>query len=95
MDENIEAFVMHVGSLRLKTTIHLARKAQIALLMAKKVTFPAKYLDFANVFLEKSANILLEQPGVNTHVIKLEKGKQLLYKLISNLKPVELKTLKI
>ena len=37
----------------------------MALVLAKKVTVPAKYLDFADVFLEKSANILPEQTGVN------------------------------
>ena len=30
----------------------------MALLLAKKVIIPAKYLDFADVFLEESANIL-------------------------------------
>ena len=43
--------------------------------MAKKVTVPAEYSDFANVFLEESANILSEQTGVNEHAIELEEGK--------------------
>ena len=52
LDENIKAFVIHISSLslRLKIIIHLA----------KKVSVLAKYSDFANVFSEKSANILLE-----------------------------------
>ena len=60
LDENIEAFVIYVSSLGSKITIHLAKKAQITLLLAKKVTVLAKYSDFADIFLEKSANILLE-----------------------------------
>ena len=40
--------------------------------MAEKVTVLAEYLDFADVSLEKLANILPEQTGVNEHAIKLE-----------------------
>ena len=58
LDENMKAFLMHVSSMRLRITILPARKAQIALLLAKKVSILAQCLDFANVFLEKSANIL-------------------------------------
>ena len=50
-------------------TIYLAKKAQIALLLAKKVTVLTKYLYFADVFLEKSVNILLKQTKVNEHTI--------------------------
>ena len=60
LDENIEAFVVNVSSLGLKMTIHLAREAQLAFLLAEKVTVPTKYLDFTDVFLEKLANVLLE-----------------------------------
>ena len=60
LDKNIEVFVTHVSFLGLKLTIHLVRKAWIALLLAEKVTVPAKYSDFANVFLEESANIYLQ-----------------------------------
>ena len=41
LDENIKNFVMHVSSLGSKITIYLAREAQMALLLAKKVTVPA------------------------------------------------------
>ena len=85
---------MHVSCLELRITIHLARKAQLALLLAKQVTVPTKYSDFADVFLEKPANVLLERTRANEHVIKLEKGKQPLYGPIYSLEPVELKTLK-
>ena len=69
-------------------------KAQIALLLAKKVTIAAKYLDFADAFLKKSANIFLKQIGANEHMIKLEQGKQPLYGPIYSLRPVEFKTFK-
>ena len=70
------------------------RKAQMALLLAKKVTILAKYLDFVDVFLEESLNILSEQTGVNEHIIRLKKGKESPYGPIYNLRPVELKTFK-
>ena len=75
-------------------SIYPVRKTQLALLLTKKVIMPIKYLDFSDVFLEKSANILLERTGANKHAIKLEKGKQLPYRLIYSLEPVEFKTLK-
>ena len=66
----------------------------MALILAKKVIALVEYLDFANVFLEKSANVLFKQTGVNEHDIKLEKGKQPPYRHIYSLWPIELKTLK-
>ena len=47
----------------------------MALLLTKIVSIPAKYSDFANVFLEKSANVLPELIGVNEHAIVSEKDK--------------------
>ena len=57
-------------------TIHPARKAQLTLLLAKQVIVLTKYSDFADVLLEKSANVLPERTGSNEHAIELEKGKQ-------------------
>ena len=85
---------MYISFLELKITIYLARKAQIALLLAKKVTIYAKYSDSADVFLEELANILPEQTKVNEHAVKLEEGKQLPYRPIYNLGPFEFKILK-
>ena len=57
-------------------TIYLAEiKAPMAFLLAKKVTVPGKYLDFANVFSKKLANVFSEQTRVNEHAIKLKKSK--------------------
>ena len=74
LDKNIETFMVYVNFLSqgLRMTIHLAKKVQIFLLIVKKISILAKYLDFANVFLEKSANIFLEQIGANEHAIQLE-----------------------
>ena len=96
LDENIEAFVVYVSSLSLgsKMTIHPALKAQIASLLAEKVTVPAKYSDFANIFSKESGKVLPERTGINEHAIELEDGKQPLYGPIQRLGPVELKTLK-
>ena len=67
----------------------------MALLWAKEVPVLVKDLDFADVFLEKSANILLEQIEINEYAIKLKKGKQPPYRLIYSLRPVKLETFKI
>ena len=67
--------MVQIRSLGLRITIYLAREAQMALLLAQKVTVLAKYLDFADIFLKESANVLPEQIGVNEHVIELEKGR--------------------
>ena len=47
-------------SLWLKIKIPLARKAQIALLLAKKVNVPAKHSDFDNILMKESAKVLLK-----------------------------------
>lgn len=56
LDENAEAFIIHIALLTFKILIHLAQKAWITLLVAKKVMVPTKYPDFANVFLKKLAS---------------------------------------
>ena len=94
LDDNFQAFVLHVSSLISRMTIHPAREAQLALLLAKKVTVPTEYSDFADIFSKKSANVLSEQTEANEHAIKLEEGKQLPYGPIYSLRPVELETLK-
>ena len=86
---------MHVASLTSKMTIYLARKAQIALLLAKEVTILSEYADFLNVFLKELAKVMPEPIDINGHAIELEENKQPSYKSIYNLGQVELKTLKI
>ena len=94
LNENVEAFVVHISFLGLKITIHPAREAQLALLLAKELTVPTKYSDFANIFLEKSANVFPERTGANEHAIELEESKQPLYGPIYSPRPVKLETLK-
>ena len=95
LDENVEAFVVHVTSLSLSSmVIHPAKKAQITLLVAKKVNIPIEYSDFLDVFLKKKALILPETTEINQHAIKLQKTQQLPYRPIYSLGPVELETLK-
>ena len=96
LNKKIKDFVVYINSLdlRLSMTIHLVKKAQIALLLAKKINILAKYSDFANVFSEKLANILSEQTRANEHAIELEQGKQPPYRHIYSLGLVEFKTLK-
>ena len=74
--------------------IYPAKKAQITLLLAKNITLLAEYLDLANVFLEKSANIFPKQTRIYEHTIKLKKCKQPPYRPIYSLKLVKSKTLK-
>ena len=85
---------MHVAYLNLALGIHPDREAQIASLLFKKVKIPDKYLHFANVFLEEKILVLPQRIDFNKHAIKLENSKQLPYKPIYSLGPVELEILK-
>ena len=85
---------MHVNFLGLRISIYPARKAQLALLLIEKVTVPIKYLNFADVFLEKLANIFSEQTRANEHTIKLKEGMQPPYGPIYSLGLVELEIFK-
>ena len=73
LNENNKAFVIYISSLKMKTTIYSAKKAQMASLFVEKVINLAKYPDFINIFLEKLANIFLKQTGANKYVIELKK----------------------
>ena len=64
------------------------------MLLAKEVTVPIEYSDFADVFSKKSANVSPERTRANDHAIKLEKGKQPPYGPIYSLGPVELEIFK-
>ena len=94
MNENFKTIVVHVASLNLALEIHLDKGAKIVFLLTKEIKIPDKYSDFADVFLEKKALVLPERTNLNEHAIKLEDGKQLLYKPIYSLKPVKQETLK-
>ena len=93
LDKHVEIFVMHVIFL-LTMAIYLARKAQIALLIAKKGKIATKYSDFSDIFLEKKALILPEATKLNQHAIKLQEDQQPPYEPIYSLGLVDLETLK-
>lgn len=93
LNENVETFFVHVSSLGL-SSIHPARKAQIAFLLTQKVIILSEYSDFSDVFLEEKASELPEITNLNQHAIKLEEGKQPLYGPIYSLRLVEIETLK-
>ena len=95
LDENVEAFVVHVTSLSLNSMpIHPAREAQIASLVIEEVQIPSEYSDFSDVFSEERASILPEATELNQHAIELQEGQQPPYGPIYSLGPVELETLK-
>lgn len=85
---------MYITYLKAKILISPTKKAQIALLVIKKVTIPAKYLNFIKVFLKKLAVELPKCFFINKYLMNLESDKQPLYKPIYSLESVELETFK-
>ena len=56
LNKNIKPFIMHITSFSLNLMlIHLVSKAQITLLVIKKVQILFKYSDFSDVFLKKKS----------------------------------------
>lgn len=89
-----EVFVVHVGFLYLglKMSIHLTCKAQIALLVIKKVNIMVKYLDVFDIFSKESAAKLPKCSEINQYSVDLESSKQPAYNLIYSLELVKLET---
>lgn len=54
----------------------------------------AKYFNYNNIFPVKYATELLKNIKINEYTIKLDKNKQLFFRSIHNLKPIELEILK-
>ena len=95
LDENVEAFVVHVTSLSLNSmSIHPAKEAQIALLIAEEVKIPTNYSDFSDVFSKEKASVLPEISDLNQHAIELQQSQQPPYRSIYSLGSVKLETLK-
>lgn len=81
--ENVKTLVLYVASLCLgQMTIHWVQKVQIVLLIAKKVIVSAKYSDFTNVLLNKSAIEFFECFIINKYLLNLELCEKISYKLI-------------
>lgn len=70
-----EAFVIYVAYLGPKILIYLACEAQIALLLAEKISIAKEYTNFLEVFSKKSIVILLNCLDINKHAINLVLGK--------------------
>ena len=85
---------MYIRSLRLKITIDLAWKAQIKLLLVKRINVAVEYTDFANGFSKKLSDVLSKQTDINKYAIKLLDCKQLSYGPIYSLGLVKLETFK-
>ncbi len=97
LDENLEAFVMHVSALDVaESLIHPFWAAQIAALQWDKAPtkIPAEYSDYADVFSSDFEMELAKNIGINKHAIELIEGKQPPYGPIYALNLVELETLK-
>ena len=94
LDENVKTFIVHVASLTSKKTIYPDWEVQIVCLLAKHGFILEKYLDFADVFSKKSAEILPKHTRINEYAIELQEDNQLSYNSIYSLDPVELETLK-
>ncbi len=97
MDENSEAFVVHMSALDVaESSIYPSQAVQMAALQWDKVPtkIPAKYSDYVDVFSLDLAMELLENTGMNKHTIELIDGKQSPYGPIYTLSPVEQETLK-
>lgn len=87
-NEQFETFVVHVAARKAPlsgmrihfswvTQILNSNPVKIAALKQNKVPIEvlAEYSDFADIFSEKKALVLLEQTDLNKHVIKLESDK--------------------
>ena len=79
----------------LKITIHPAQKAQIAMLLAKKITVPVRYTNFTNVFSGELTELLSKRTSNNIYAIKLVFCKKPPYRPIYSLSLVKPQILKI
>lgn len=52
LEKNVNNFVVDINSLAAKMTIHLAKKAEITLLLIQKINILSEYLNFNDVFLK-------------------------------------------
>lgn len=75
----------HITRLVVKITIGLIKKVQISLLLVEKFSILAKYLDFADVFIEKWGKVLPRWIVANKDIIKLETVKQPQYRSLKRL----------
>lgn len=60
----MKILVVHIPFLSL-ILIYLAQKAEIALLLEEKITIPAQYSDFADMFLKKLVVEIFKYSNIN------------------------------
>ena len=80
----------------LKKQTQIKVKIQVEALLYNKVSIIIliKYSNYSNIFLIKNIIDFFEYIKINDYIIKLEKSKQLFFKLIYNLGLIKLKMLK-
>lgn len=69
--------MIYIDSLTAKMIIYLAKKTQISLLQIEKLIIFAEFLDYADLFLKKSTELLSKHIQANKSKILLDKTKQL------------------
>ena len=76
--------------------MHLEKQAQVKALLFDEAFFegPTEYFNYNNIFLAENKVELSKNSKISEYAIKLDKDKQLFFKSIYNLEPMELKTLK-
>lgn len=67
--------------------VYLLSQNEIIIFLIKKILVKTflKYLNYANVFLFDFTIKLFKHNNINSHIIKLVKGKQLFYRPIDSL----------
>lgn len=80
-----------------KTQIKAQDKTYVIAILFNRIftILLVKYFDYSNIFPKKNSTKFLEYIRINDYFIKLKKDKQLFFRPIYSLKPVELKILKI
>ena len=101
LDKESETFMVDVVALETSPrsagmTVNPSQAAQIAILKQDEALTKIlpKYVGYTDIFSFDLAMELPENTGIKEHTINLMEGKQLPYRLIYSLEPVELKTLK-
>ena len=101
LDKESETFIVYVAALEaplrsVKMMIYPAQAVQIAVLKQDEAPTKVspKYADYADIFSFDLAIEFPDNTGINEHTIKLKKDKQLPYRPIYSLRPLELETLK-
>lgn len=95
-NKNLEAFLAYMifSSLNIKPT-SLTKKSQIASLFSKGVNILDIYANFSKIILEQPVLLFLKLIEFNDHSIKLQKSKQLSYRLLHSFFLMKIKFIKI